>query len=75
MLNLSQQQLEFLATVDGQNDWHPSSFLEVVVEHYENSEKKPFDRTEFENMMQELKTLTREKIAQLQIAFNIFGNL
>ncbi|MEH2147286.1 hypothetical protein, partial [Nostoc sp.] len=75
MLNLSQQKLEFLATVDGQNDWHPSSFLEAVVEHYENSEKKPFDKPEFGNMMQELKKLTIGKIANFQIALNILESL
>ncbi|MEH2102541.1 MAG: hypothetical protein V7K76_22875 [Nostoc sp.] len=75
MLDLSQKQLEFLAIVDGQDDWNPSAFLDVVTEHYETAKEKPFDKTEFEKMMQEVRKLTTEKIAEFQIALNIMESL
>ena len=75
MLILNEKQLEFLIIVDMQDDWHPAYFLEKVAEHYENSEEKPFDKSDFENMMTRLKTLTTERIANLQIALCAFGNI
>lgn len=75
MLNLSQQQLEFLVIVDMQDDWHPSYFLERVVDHYTNSKEKPFDEAELESLMAELNKLTTERIANLQNALCAFGNI
>lgn len=75
IIKLSQQQLEFLIIVDMQDDWHPAYFIEKVAEYYENSEEKPFDRPEFENMMTRLKTLTTKRIANLQVALCAFGNI
>ncbi len=75
MLELSRQQLEFLIIVDGQDDWHPTAFINVVVECYESSQEKPFDKAEFQSMMAQIKTLTTAKIAELQIALNILESL
>lgn len=66
MLILNEKQLEFLIIVDMQDDWHPAYFLEKVAEHYENSEEKPIERPDFENMMTRLKTLRTERIANQQ---------
>lgn len=75
MLNLTQQQLKFLIIVDMEDNWHPSYFLERVVVHYANSEQKPFNEVELENMMAELKKLSTDRIANLQFALCAFGNI
>ena len=75
ILNLSQQQLEFLIFVDMQDDWHRSYFVEKVAEEYASSQEKPFDATEFEKMMAELQTLSTDRVANLQFALCAFANI
>ncbi|MHC5897189.1 hypothetical protein [Nostoc sp.] len=75
MLKLTQEQLEFLIIVQGQDDWHPTAFVETAAKHYEASDRLPFQRTEFESMMAELRSLTPGKIANFQIALNYLENL
>jgi hypothetical protein len=72
-LNLSQEQLNFLVFVQMLDDWHCTAFIEVVAEQYQKS--KPFDTATFESTAQELKKLSTEKIAMLQSALNILGDL
>lgn len=74
MLKFTQAQFEFLVFVDMQDDWHRSYFVERVSEQYASSEK-PFDATEFENMMRELQTLTTDRVANLQAALCAFANI
>ncbi len=78
MLKLTLQQLEFLAFVEQGDDWNPKYFLDVVFRHYNNGDFPDgvaIADSEFESMMQELSKLSVEKIANLQLALNIFGSL
>ncbi|MHC5756161.1 MAG: hypothetical protein ACYTXF_37205 [Nostoc sp.] len=73
LLKLSQKQLEFLVFVDGQDDWHPAGFLEVVIKNYENKKDGTLTELEFESMMQQLGKLSRGQISSFQVALNTIG--
>lgn len=78
MLRLTPQQLEFLVYVEQGDDWNPRYFLDIVSEHYNNGdfpENLTITKEEFNSMMQELSGLSVEKIANLQLALNIFGSI
>ncbi len=72
-LKLNSSQLQFLAFVQSQGDWHYSAFREEVIDEY----RVEFldDDAAFEQMRQQLRNLSEEQMLDLQLAVGVLGGL
>lgn len=74
-MNFSKKQLEFMAYVQGEDDWHPNYFIDVLKETQEKDTNIPEDvkigNVEFQELIGILRKLHSDSIQDLQLALDL----
>lgn len=75
MLAFNKNQLDFMMSIQAEDDWHPRYFLELIKERNGPAEEYQLSSCEYSALISTLKTYTLDQVRDLQLALDLLGGL